>query len=102
MKLLQQKFRRWGVEWQFVDRVGDVALLLQDGTHWNVAIVQYSPTREIGGATVEGGEYLPGENQYGSTAWNFGRNEAMARAKFSELIAETNGTGIKKREKQPA
>jgi hypothetical protein len=88
MKTLKQRFKRWGVEWQFIDRIGDVALLLQDGTHWNVVIVQYSPDREIAGKAVEGGEYLPGENQYGNTAWNFGRNEEMARAKFKELCSK--------------
>lgn len=88
MKTLKQKFKRWGVEWQFIERIGDIALLLQDGTHWNVAIVQHSQDREIGGKPVEGGEYLPGENQYGYLAWNFGRSEGMARAKFTELSSK--------------
>jgi hypothetical protein len=85
MKTLKQKFIRWGVEWQFIDRIKDVALILQAGTHWQVVIVQIAPDRQIQGKFVEGGEYLPGENQYGRLAWNFGINETRAREKFAEL-----------------
>jgi hypothetical protein len=88
METLKQKFMRWGVEWEVIDRVGDVAILLQGGTHWNVAIIQRAPERYFAGKILKAREYLPGENQYGSTAWNFGRNEEMARSKFKELCTK--------------
>jgi hypothetical protein len=86
MKVIQNEFTRWGGIWKLVERTDNIALLLQEGRNWNVAIIQHSEPREIAGNMTEGGESLPSETQYGKTAWNYGTNEEKARAKFQELI----------------
>jgi hypothetical protein len=86
MKTIQSRFKRWGSEWQLLDRRGDVAMLLQDGRNFNVVIIQHSEPREINGRITEGGEYLPSERQYGRLAWNYGTMKDAALSKFYQLI----------------
>lgn len=88
MKIIQNKFKRWGGDWQTLEREGDIALFLQDGRNYNVAIIQHSGPREIAGRMTEGGEYLPCENQYGRLAWNYGASEKRAREKMASLVNE--------------
>jgi len=87
MKIIQSQFKRWGGDWQLLERSGNVGLFLQDGRNFNVAIIQYSEPREIAGKMTEGGEYLPSEKQYGRLAWNFGTSQTRARKKFENLAA---------------
>jgi hypothetical protein len=96
MKTIQERFKRWGGDWQLLERDGDIALFLQDGRNFNVAIIQHSESREIAGKMTEGGEYLPSEKQYGRLAWNYGTSERRAREKFAALIHERENPTPKK------
>ena len=85
---LPTEFRKWNYDWKVLDRTENYAILSQTFdtfTGYNVCKIIKSEEAEIHGNPIEAKERIPSDSQWGTYAWNFGKDKEAAFKKFEEL-----------------
>jgi hypothetical protein len=81
--------KKWNFEWEVVERSGDYAIMKQTqkgSLNYNVIKIIKAPEAKLGKNTIPAKEKIPADSQWGTYAWNFGRDLEKAREKFNSLI----------------
>lgn len=93
MKTLPTTIRKNGFTYEQISRTDDVALFVQRYDELATIIghevfyINKCKTREIQGNVIEAHEAMPGDNQFGVTAWSVGRDVVRAHEKYAELCS---------------
>ena len=100
MRVLPERFRKGGFDFQLVERRGDLALFVITKPNWThpsyeVVIVRKHPARKITGRDSRVREYgdreaMPKSEDWGIYGWTYSDLE-RAKARFKQLVQEIAG-----------
>lgn len=88
MKKLPETFHLRKFDWQIVKRHGNVALVSQsfegEIVAWNVAVIQVEKEGQVFSRFYPERERFPHWNEWGTKAWNYGRDLERAEMAFEK------------------
>lgn len=85
---LPEQFEKWGYTWKILKRHEDIAILEQkgiDSINYNVVKIKKNLEFQMGENRIPAKESIPAPEQWGYSAWNYGRDIKDAENKFREL-----------------
>lgn len=96
--------KKWNFRWELLERKGDYAIMKQSpwkseakikeelekgieelAVNYNVIKVLQAPEARLGKNVIPAKEKIPADSQWGTYAWNFGRDLEKAREKLASL-----------------